>query len=536
MNTNKRIELIIISILLVTILPLAIVACNKSNGSQEEVNRSLDIGLLKVLSFDLEGVKSLAIEKRAIAKRIVDTSLAAYADEVEEKNVLIGETEDNEVIEIMLRTKLGEIFKQDELQAQFNKLCVSGNFVFFELIPIGVAPSGEYVYYTDESFDENGELKDESLIVAYKRVEYIPIRESYSGEELLAFEKKSTPSPVIRSFVFSIKNGKIYDLSETGYEVLGKGVVKLDNEIYRVSVNEEGELETIPVFTDFQKQRIFFGTSYDGRELIRVDKYGNIFAESETLSYIEEGVYVTNVAISGRDNLRYEIDKTGQAVQLDLKNKYVKWINENGLRDLLPGDNFYQEKICLYWPYRPFWQYWEGVKDGIPYLYSGLSLPSSDGPSIESYNINGKVFGFSLTPEVSVVFTSVLDGEYYFDYLAEVQGQANYLVWYDSNTKIEFDPGARYNPEVGIIDDIYITTVSGFHLIDTVEDFLVKYPNAKKKNSGFGGDQDAFVVTTSQDETTYELYWDEDEETVKIRAKEEIVAKPKEIKKFQPIG
>ena len=116
-----------------------------------------------------------------------------YADEISEKNKLVGETEDKSVVEVTLRNKMGETFLQDELQAEFNKLWVSGDFVYFELRPIDYLESLEeisghqvYPYYKAEDLTEDGTPKEG----ARREWTEILIREDIAEEDLEEFENQ----------------------------------------------------------------------------------------------------------------------------------------------------------------------------------------------------------------------------------------------------------------------------------------------------------------------------------------------------------
>lgn len=476
---RKRVCIIGLVVIFAMLLTMAAVACNGKPDPKPQAGIGLSVSFLKDFTFDLDGVVSLGIEKRPVKKKV--SKMVAYADDEEEKNYLVGETEDREVIKIMLLNKLGEAYSQDELPAQFNKLCVSGNFIFFELIPADVYDNiseyGAYYFYSPEDLDDNGN----PIEGATPNVAYISLRENQAEEDLEEFEKSSVPNDVVGAFVYSMENEKIYDLSETGYEVIGNGVVSMSGAVYRVSINEDNELVTTPAFNDYHAKIV---------QDVKVDKYGNIFAKSNTCFIEEENkVYVEN-AESWESDVFYVMNEELQAVQLN-SNGTVMWIDENGLRELREEDNYEQNKVYL----NGF--FWEGIKNGIA-----------------KYYLTSPVWIFDKWPE-------------------EIQLQ---------NTDYNF---FMLQPHIAVGVESRPTTTAGrrgvwFSLIHLelglntfIDDFYREYPNAKQNI--YGGNPNAFIVTTSQGETTYEFYWDEEEETVKIRTVEEITSKPIEVKKFQPI-
>ncbi len=478
---RKKISIVMLVIVLAMLVSIVAVACtgDPDPDPKPQAGKGLDVAFLKDLKFDLDGVTGLAIEKRATAAQAevknASKLAVAYADEIVEKNKLVGETEDREVIEIMLRTKLGEVFSQDDLQAQFNKLCVSGNFIYFELIPADIAENtgddGMYYYYTEDDYDESGELKED----AEPKSSFISLRTNYSGEALTEFEKTSVPSDVVGAFVYSMENEKIYDLSNNGYEVLGVGVVRVGGELYRVSINEDDVMDADEVFSSYQKDKV--------RD-IRIDKYGNVFAKSNT-SFVdkEKRVYVEDAE---SNKVWYFMNDEGQAVQLN-ESGIAKWIDGNGLRELQVDDNFVQRKTYM----DNF--YWEGISDGESIYYR--STMDFDVWDIDAYNEIVNDLGYSKNLRLSSRAFVIVSDEA--------------AVWLDVE-----------NPEIGA---------------NVFEDFASEYPNAKLDDP-WGKNPNSFVVQRHDGETTYEFYWDDEEETVDIRVQEEITSTPVETKKFQPIN
>lgn len=484
---RKRISLVTIGLLLVLLIATMAAACNKGTENEQVFGKGLNVSFLKDFTIDLDGVTSLAIEKRATAKPAVAN--VAYADEVSEKNKLVGETEDKTVVEITLRTKMGETFSQDDLEAEFNKLYVSGNFVYFELRPIDLLESlgenGQYYYYDAADLNEDGTPKEGAILQST----HIYQRENFTGEALETFEKSSTPNPITGSFVYSIESDKIYDLSETGYEVMGKDVVKIGGNVCRANINENGEFETTALFNAYTASKI---------EECRVDRWGNVFGKSNTdnLSYADTDA---RVFVESRNDISvcYVSDESGNSAQIN-RDGTVKWITENGeLRDPQPGDNFVQRKIAS------GWGFWEGITNGVAFYYPAYP------PVLNGMGIGSPGEGFMLTPQIAII------------YVTEVNGNSEdgpYAVWYDIT-----------DPNVQVVEDGKVT---GLNVI--TDNFTETYPNAQQNIHG--DNPDAFVVSNQNGETTYEFYWDDAEQTVKIRVQEEIIAPPKEIKKFQPIG
>jgi hypothetical protein len=90
----------------------------------------------------------------------------------------------------------------------------------------------------------------------------------------------------------------------------------------------------------------------------------------------------------------------------------------------------------------------------------------------------------------------------------------NILNWYETDQLVRWD-----------------LEVSGLNII--CEDFNETYPN-------FRVVADAFLprwTTVDKDgQVTYEVYWNEEKQTAEIQVVNEIIAQPKVVNKFQPIG
>lgn len=513
-----------IGLLLVMLIAMTAAACNKKTEEEQVFGKGLNVSFLKDFTIDLDGVTSLAIEKRATVKTATARNVA-YADEVSEKNKLVGETADKTVVEITLRTKMGETFSQDNLQAEFNKLYVSGNFVYFELIPLDfyerASEDGVYSYYLPEDYDENGQLKENvrpkvvriyardlvGKTVDFDRVSshYMNMNMYHGGVENGSMEMGDIRD-VVGAFVYSIESDKIYDLSETGYEVMGKDVVKIGGNVCRVNINDNGEYETSALFNDYTASKI---AEY------RVDRWGNVFGKStDSLSYVDTETRVFVESTQASNNIRYAIDENGKSVQLNNEDGEVKWITENGeLRDPQLGDYFVQKKIYING------YYWEGIIDGEALYYcQGLDMPTPNMAIPREFNAT--FYGIRFSATIMIDFATQKNGA-----IADENGNfptdddAIYAVWYDLS-----DPNAT----IGVADE----TVVGLNVI--TDNFYEKYPNPQQ--NPYGDNPDAFVVSNQDGETTYEFYWDDAEQTVKIRVQEEIIAPPKEVKKFQPIG
>ncbi len=503
---RKKISLITMGLLLILLIVMTTVACDKNGAPEQPYGKGLDVSFLEGFTIDLSGITALAIEKRATTQPATSSNVV-YADEISEKNKLVGETEDKSVVEVTLRNKMGETFLQDELQAEFNKLWVSGNFVYFELRPIDYLESLEeisghqvYPYYKAEDLTEDGTPKEG----ARREWTEILIREDIAEEDLEEFEKSSMPHPITASFVYSIESDKIYDLSETGYMVMGKDVVNIGGTISRTHINEDGEFETTALLNAYHEARA---------EDLRVDKYGNLFGKS-VAEFIDEESRVF-MERESHSTVWYVLNDEGQAVQISDEGE-VKWIDENGLRDLEPTDNMDAE----WTPWTPSWRFF-GVENGVPNIYNRLATDPThialmDGPIRINKDIAVGTVRFVSSGDYKI------DDEFIFLPNPNFEISPYILVWFDAT-------------EIKEIKEIYTEDgaywdFSGYHII--CEDMDATYPN-------YDWDiyyEDYFTVVGQNGETKYEPYWDEDEQTVKIRVLEETIAPPKEVKKFQPIG
>lgn len=495
---RKKISLITMGVLLMLLIVMTTVACDKNGAPEQPYGKGLDVSFLEGFTIDLSGITALAIEKRATTQPATSSNVV-YADEISEKNKLVGETEDKSVVEVTLRNKMGETFLQDELQAEFNKLWVSGDFVYFELRPIDYLESLEeisghqvYPYYKAEDLTEDGTPKEG----ARREWTEILIREDIAEEDLEEFEKSSMPHPITASFVYSIESDKIYDLSETGYMVMGKDVVNIGGTISRTHINAEGEFETTALLNAYHEARA---------EDLRVDKYGNLFGKS-VAEFIDEESRVF-MERESHPTVWYVLNEDGQAVQISDEGE-VKWIDENGLRDLEPTDNMDVE-----WkPVSTSWRFF-GVENGVPNIYDRFVK--------KIYFSYGEM---KLNKDVAVAIVKLNNGVYTStteDLFASYLETAPYmLVWFNV---------AEMEDEELNYDDMSLT-IQGYNMI--CEDMDATYPDYDWDMNY----DDYFTVIGQNGETKYEPYWDEDEQTVKIRVLEETIAPPKEVKKFQPIG
>lgn len=511
---RKRIGLMTMLLLMVILIATIAAACNRNTPEEApKVGRGIDVSFLKDLTFDLDGVTSLAIEKRATVHPAATTGgNVAYADEVAVKNKLVGETEDREVIEITLRNRLGEIYKQDDIQAEFNKLCVSGEFIYFELIPTDVAEmvdeNGLYPYYTEDAYGEDGELKEGAELSTV----FIDRRDRYTGSALVEFEKSSgltqdyffniastipRDDGLVSAFVYSTESDKIYDLSDMGYEVIGKDVVGIDRRLSRVFINEDGEYETKELFNDYSVSRV-------GN--IRVDRWGNVFGQWNTsqgdTEYIDAEARVFVEKYGDWDfTKKYAIDAEGNSVCFS-RDGTVKWITETGeFRDPQSGDNFVQKKI------RKNGRYWEGITDGVVKYYC-YPIPLGDLLFQRAYRMVDLDWTWMLNSTTVIAFVDEVNGE---------TEKSPYVIWFDINDSAVEEADGK---------------LLGVHII--TNNFFEHYPTIKQQYGDY--DIDTFITINQDGETTYKFYWDAEEQTVKIRLQEENIAPPKEIKKFQPIG
>ncbi|MDR2091249.1 MAG: hypothetical protein LBP62_06365 [Clostridiales bacterium] len=521
----KVVIAVLASVVIITTTVITLPLLLDKGGKGREHGKGLNIAFLKGLSIDLNGITALAIEKRPTTNKTVQgvsyngltERSFSYADEVDEKYKLVGEKEDKSVEEITLRTKLGEIYQQDDLQAEFNKLCVSGDFIYFELIPDDTeeqqAEDGSYEYV-----DEGG----------VERSTRLTQRDNVSEANLEEFDKESNPSPLVGIFVYSIENEKIYDLSNDGYEVLGREVVKIGGNVCRAYINENDEYEVKGVFNSIQSQKV---------QDLKIDKWGNIIGKSiDDFGFedTEARVFVQAMASGGYNNtpIAYVLDSEGTAIRLTDKGE-VKILSENGtLRDPIATDNIYVKAGCRGWIFK-------GITNGEAIYYETAYYRSyydqeAWGNFHKLVASIGKIQETFLSENIIVATVGKTNGIYKYNNFNDFNNSlhnANILVWVDLSN-FQYEDGYKFDEDTG--EYLYIQTIEGLHVIE--QDFASAYPNAVQNFNHTIWDFETFTIKTINGETTYEFYWNEENQEVKIRVKEEIVASPKEVNKFQPIG
>ena len=130
-------------------------------------------------------------------------------------------------------------------------------------------------------------------------------------------------------------------------------MVNIGGTISRTHINADGEFETTALLNAYHESRA---------EDLRVDKYGNLFGKS-VAEFIDEESRVF-MERESHPTVWYVLNEDGQAVQISDEGE-VKWIDENGLRDLEPTDNMDVE-----WkPVSTSWRFF-GVENGVPNIYN----------------------------------------------------------------------------------------------------------------------------------------------------------------------
>lgn len=488
--TKKKLGLVVLTLILSLLITVMATSCN-NHPEQPDIGagRGLSVSFLKDFTFDLDGVVSLGIEKRPVKKKV--SKMVAYADDEEEKNYLVGETEDREVIKIMLLNKLGEAYSQDELPAQFNKLCVSGNFIFFELIPADVYDNiseyGSYYFYSPEDLDDNGN----PIEGATPNVAYIPLRENQAEEDLEDFDKSSTPNAVSGAFVYSMENEKIYDLSETGYEVIGNGVVSMSGEVYRVSINEELILTQIA------------DTSFLSAPKVFTDIYGNVFIQN---------------GISYSEDLGFN--------EVDLENRvfYYSW----GDLGAQPTYIVTNEGIAIELVY-------SRNNEGV-YTISSCKAITEQAEKRELTSTDNLTYNWGLNNRIKndgyYVFKGIREGipiAYRFDiYYEELQNLSN-LISIEASS-INYAKRLDLYNLVLFTENILYAYNEESNNLSMIYEFSASYSIGNEHtNSNI-----SWTETTKDGKTKKEAYYNEETGEIEVRLQSEQSA-VKEIKKFQPI-